>query len=500
MLRDDETITLVNSLTGAEVRFFKLFSKVTGGDKKFVELFDVFRGVETLTEAEQIVEQKKDLVQVLANRKYLFQMILKALRVFHSNKLNEMNQSFLDMEVLMRKGMFNSAKKLILKMQEMSLETGDSSSFITLLLREIGIRFLMKDEDFFEAYGEKELKMHLAAAKAQHDFYNLMFKVHYMDSIGRKLNFGPNPGLISKLTAIENDKELNDMQPKPSDNLFLFWSNYKAAIATYLFKADDAINYTKKSLATFELQPIIKTHMPRNMVQLLFLQQRRKELKQTVKESLDDLEKLNVKLKEHTSKPLSDDFQLYITSEYITRKTTHLGMLAEPMNSPITFLKIHEDFLKFNRTLLGVHYFKWLDYSCALYECLNERPDSAYDYLLKVFDKETKLYRKLQLKSEMLEAMILLDQKSIKVLSNRIRALDRLYKIQDPHLESAKVMIRFFRTMAGKRFKPEIEKENIVMALQQLKEAQNKYAGEKLFQRKLGLEIWLNNRLKKIQS
>ena len=57
MQNEDETLQLIHSLTGPEIRFFKLYTRLSGGDKKFTALFDFFK---KLVRLRNVTRQKSE--------------------------------------------------------------------------------------------------------------------------------------------------------------------------------------------------------------------------------------------------------------------------------------------------------------------------------------------------------------------------------------------------------------------------------------------------------
>src|SRR5688500_17153020 len=93
----DDLLQLIKSLDQTEKRYFKIFATmhVKGSDdNKYVKLFDAIDKQNEYNE-EQIREQFKDekfLIQLHVAKNYLYNIILKSLRLYHSekSKLNEL--------------------------------------------------------------------------------------------------------------------------------------------------------------------------------------------------------------------------------------------------------------------------------------------------------------------------------------------------------------------------------------------------------------------------
>ena len=499
MQSDDETLRLINSLESSEIRFFKLFSKSTGGEKKFLELFDLVRGVHLLANAEKLMESHPDLRQTLKNRKYLFFMILKSLRVYHSNKLDPIMQGMLDLELLRRKGLLDSALKMVNKLiaeAEMSL---DLEMGIMLNMSYIGMKFMENDEGFFSKYGTKDLEENLELLENQHNFYYQQFHVHYVAAIGRRMRFGKNKVVQNQIQAVADLPFFKTLKPKPDDTIYSYFYNFKAVLASYANEPNEAVKYTEMALKSISGESKLYKNRPRGFSQMTFSLQKRKSVTLSAEKSLQMLESTYESLHENKGLPMSTDLDLFILREYISRKISYLAMIGGD-ESPAVFIESETAFLTNNQKALGGSYFKNIDYSLALYHLLRGQRSEAQSYLMKVFEKDSKLEIHLELKATMIEAMLYLDNNEGVLLINRIRSLNRLFQNEDPELQSGQIMIRFFRAMTGQRYRPEEEPEMIKACMEELEKAAKSYLGEFTFQKETGLMKWLENRLKKAQA
>jgi tetratricopeptide (TPR) repeat protein len=121
MRKQDQLLSLVNSLTPSEKRYFKLYNNIQPGSKKYDRLFNELAKREHY-DATLICKNLKVTKSQLANdKKYLEKVLIKALRSFNdkTSLSIELNNALIDIEVLQRKGqremcmaIINNAKKI----------------------------------------------------------------------------------------------------------------------------------------------------------------------------------------------------------------------------------------------------------------------------------------------------------------------------------------------------------------------------------------------------
>ena len=405
MQNEDETLQLIHSLTGPEIRFFKLYTRLSGGDKKFTALFDFFKNVKDFDEAEQSIQKNHELKSAFFNRKYLFGMILKSLRVFHSNKLNPDVIGIMDFDLLMRRGLFKSARKILQKNIGIKGSKDQNPYQLIWLMKESSMNIVTKNESFFNNYSSKLLEENLKTVDLQNQFYSLQFINHYLAALGRKLHFGTNPKVFTQLIELENKLASLNIDTNLNYDLYISYNNHKAAHALMLGRAREAFNYTQQVVNYFDkTKGLIQIH-ERNYSQVILHLHARKANLQSTTQSLDDMEKMFKKLIKHTTLPLSRDLELYIRSEYIQRKYNYLGILGES-DKQEKFLNQHMQYIKEFKQQLTDTYFIWLNYSKALGHLVNNEFQKGYDELIKLFDKNIRLPNKLLLQVNLIELIL----------------------------------------------------------------------------------------------
>lgn len=136
---------LIHSLTPQEKRYFKMFARHYGGEKKYLEIFDVINSKAGIYNEEIILTNIQD--EELKNyfnryKNYLYSLILRSLEQFHTASSNDLKilSEFKQYLVLKSKGLYdyngNSLANSVLKRSKKLLEKENMSQFLPWLIYE----------------------------------------------------------------------------------------------------------------------------------------------------------------------------------------------------------------------------------------------------------------------------------------------------------------------------------------------------------------------------
>lgn len=136
----NDLFDLIHSLTKSEKRYFKVFSKLHGGQKNYIKLFDA---IEKQKKPNEDRINKKFADEPFARnihvaKKYLFDFLLRSMQSYHGGKTveRELNNLFQDMEFLHEKGLTKLRDSVLRKIKKKSNEYE---------LYELGIRAFNKE-------------------------------------------------------------------------------------------------------------------------------------------------------------------------------------------------------------------------------------------------------------------------------------------------------------------------------------------------------------------
>lgn len=136
----DDLFQLIKSLDQSEKRYFKVFATmhIKGEDEnKYVKLFDAIEK-QTEYDEEEIrnkFKNEKFLNQLHVAKNYLYNNILKSLRLFHSekNKLNEIMDILRDVQLLFDKSLFKQCRKLLDKAKKIAYTYEKHSQILAVI-------------------------------------------------------------------------------------------------------------------------------------------------------------------------------------------------------------------------------------------------------------------------------------------------------------------------------------------------------------------------------
>jgi len=130
---------LIQSLTGNEKRFFKLFATAQREEKNYVRLFSAMEKMKTYDDRKlkQLLKGERFLKNLSFEKNYLQKQILKALRVFHSeNKVElQLNALLSDVKILAEKELFELCEKQIEKGIALAVKHEQHTHLLQLLIR-----------------------------------------------------------------------------------------------------------------------------------------------------------------------------------------------------------------------------------------------------------------------------------------------------------------------------------------------------------------------------
>ncbi len=136
----DDLFQLIKSLDQSEKRYFKIFATmhIKGSDEnKYIMLFDAIDKQSEYDEAEirKKFKNEKFLNQLHVAKNYLYNNILKSLRLFHSerSKLNELMDILRDVQILYEKSLYKQCRKLLDKAKKIAYTYEKHSHILAVL-------------------------------------------------------------------------------------------------------------------------------------------------------------------------------------------------------------------------------------------------------------------------------------------------------------------------------------------------------------------------------
>ncbi len=126
MPRSDALHDLIHALDASEKRHFKIFAKrhVLNGENQYLKLFDILDALDCYdeTEVKRRLGQTDFARNLASSKNYLYNLLLRSLRGYHAGKSarTTLHELWLDIEVLLEKGLLQQAGKLIRKAKKIA--------------------------------------------------------------------------------------------------------------------------------------------------------------------------------------------------------------------------------------------------------------------------------------------------------------------------------------------------------------------------------------------
>jgi hypothetical protein len=244
-----QLISLINSLSKSEKRYFKINASISKTNKSLIRMFDLVEknqisSIDEILKALN-VSSKKNLAVIETRLQHL---ILKHLRAFHANSSQEieLHHLLIEIEILINKRLHKNAAKLILKSKKMAYKHDNHLALLSLLRWE---SHLEKEEGKYMKKSQKKLETILYDEELILSSYSrlIKFKQHTFNFL-----------LLSKNRMVgESNKEINKydhlidsgyfkVEPFYSFEEKLYLLNFKGMY--YLSK-----NKLKESLTQYEI-------------------------------------------------------------------------------------------------------------------------------------------------------------------------------------------------------------------------------------------------------
>jgi hypothetical protein len=128
---------LINSLSGGEIRNFKIYASrhIIGNSNFYMKLFGVFKNhSESLSDLEVCTKLNMNPKKLMDMRKYLYDLIIKSLRIYNANNFGDIiiyNQ-LIDGKLLIDKALYDLAEEELIKAQKLA-EISERFDFLIII-------------------------------------------------------------------------------------------------------------------------------------------------------------------------------------------------------------------------------------------------------------------------------------------------------------------------------------------------------------------------------
>ena len=151
MAKKGNLFLFIKSLSKSEKRYFRIYAGMSGKEANYLRLFDAIEGQEEYNEAEirKKFKGEKFVSQLHVTKIYLTELILKALRNYHSDTSvhSKLLDLIKDIELLFDKELYDLCYYKIMKAEELAGKY-EELALLTKILFWISIARRVSDEVF----------------------------------------------------------------------------------------------------------------------------------------------------------------------------------------------------------------------------------------------------------------------------------------------------------------------------------------------------------------
>ncbi|MBC8173391.1 MAG: hypothetical protein H7X71_05730, partial [Chitinophagales bacterium] len=255
-LHKDKTFRLVKSLTKNERRYFKLFASITEGEKNYMLIFAEMEKQEKYDEKKikEELQSKKFIKHFAFEKKYLFQMILKALKNYHSHDDRSFVSAFGDIEILIRKGMPAEARELIEKQKEHALSLEFFTEYLMLSRFELRAVGSMQQVNLHEQFINEVFKKDYTIIEQLKYALFIVEKQNEITFLAGKYKFTNHREFVRKLDEVRNDKRFDGLIDRVYTKSKIALWNYYIMLSTQRHDYKNTQAYALQSLSYIKKQ------------------------------------------------------------------------------------------------------------------------------------------------------------------------------------------------------------------------------------------------------
>ncbi|MCO6500828.1 MAG: hypothetical protein J5I47_10675 [Vicingus serpentipes] len=207
--KKEDIFELIKSLSKSEKRYFVLFVSRNAVGKQHNSL-KLFKAIESLTREKDKKYDKNKLLKKIegesftsrlsAEKRCLYNLLLKSLDAYHSDPVHEMNSLLHGVRILYKKGLTNQCLKLLKKVKKMALQ---DDYFITLLQVYLWEKKIIRTEPESSVLNDKDNQLILAEKKALQNYSDICELDNLVMKVARLNNYDQTPQYSDSIKVFE---------------------------------------------------------------------------------------------------------------------------------------------------------------------------------------------------------------------------------------------------------------------------------------------------------
>ena len=497
MKASDDLFQLIKSLDQSEKRYFKVFASmhIKKSDNNYVRLFDfidkqsINQGKYDEEEVKKHFKNEKFIRQLHVSKGYLYNNILKSLRLYNSekNKVNELYGLLRDIDILFDKSLYSQCKKLLAKAKKIAATYEKHVQMLEIIDMEKVIARV-------EAY----------AKRSEEDLDNIYYEVNDATEKIRNVNdywrlstksffIRKKYGNVRDTTDLKNFNELMKnplLQSEARATTYMsknFYYNIKGLY--YLTNKDykNLLKYCKKLVSFLESNPVLMR--PDNYLaalnNLLIVQMENKKYNDAIVSinKMRNIETGSGSIKAQIFvRSYDTEINLYLLTGEFEKGVELIGNIEEGLSR-------YKNKINQEAEILFYYNIAYLYFGLGRY-------DKVIDWLNKIFNqKELKLREDIQCYARLLNLFVHYELENYDFLEYDIKSTRRFLESHGNLKEFEKTVLNFIRKLINA--KDETEKEELCRELKHKVEKKPKDILENKALEYFDFISWLNSKIEK---
>lgn len=449
--KEDLLYTLIKSLTSSEKGYFKKFIKGFYSDenKEYMKLFEIYDKAKLYNES----QLNKQITKIIGNKRidifksYLYETILKSMRAYNSNSnINiQIAEILADVEILLKKGLFNLAQKKLNIAEK--LATNFHKLKHLLIIKEFEKKILL-DSQNINQFKSKITKIHndesrtIKQLQTFYEYNKLDSQTFLLNRIKPKAR---NTGEITDFSDIINSRFMVDMKLADSIPSKLL---YHSIYVSYYYAINDSeisLSENSKIIELLDNNPDLKKELHIKYIYTLHNQIAIATKLNKFSIAAKYLEKLKSENSRNNREKLKITEFIYILELNLLIKSNNFRNASEVVKNIESYLK--DDSCKIQNNIIIYHLLSLYYFECKQYS-------SSLKWVNNIINcSDNQIRTDLYSFAKMLSIIIHYELKNYEIIEHLLKSAKRyleknnqLYKVEEILLQKFKLLVKTHNT------------------------------------------------------
>lgn len=435
---------LIRSLTKNEKGYFKRYSSKHTIDNKnnYILLFDAINKQEKYNEEKVIAELKEsiNIKHTSALKNYLYKLILESLRAFYSNSSPdvEINNLLHNASVLISKGLYVPAKKILTSAKKLAYESERHNHLLSIINQELKLFGQTKQvikKELYALLNEREEILKNIQNQVTYDTLFSKIKCDYSKELRSTQNLSANAERLLKEVGVIYKKH-----PPRTFDAKLGYYNILHTCNVLLENKQGIYHAIKSKIDLFQSRPSLLKEPSRQ--KRFFAELGNKTILESLLKKYDQMEQTINQMESYAKAGLQDNDDVVIARSFETISSMRLKLMLETSieSKNIIWLKdIQKNVSRHEKYLSPFNKMRLAYYLIAVLFVLNEL-DQALSWVKKIETYKKEERRNfLEISTSLIQIMIHIELENFMLVQSLLRSTKRLLvqkagKLKSPFL------------------------------------------------------------------